>query len=167
MRKTYDEAMSPEALLLDGYLFQYRRCLGRKRELEERRKDIVHEFDHPLKGVSYDGMPHGSGECLGSAALSFRLDEIDTRIKEQMVKAAKVLTEIMDVIGFLPENSIERSIIEKRYIDRKNWVQICRAEHISRTPAIRCWKKGLYELLKFKKIQQIVAEYKDSMEDTI
>ena len=167
MKRTYDEALSPEALLLDQYLFQYRKCLSRKKELEVRRKDIEWEFNHPLKGVSYDGMPHGSGENVGCAALSFRLDEIDTRIKEQMVKAAKVLTEIMDVIGFLPENSNERSIIEMRYIDRKNWVQICREEHLSKTPATRYWKKGLYTLLEFKKIQQIMAEYENSMEETI
>lgn len=167
MKKTYDEALSPEALLLDQYLFQYRKCLSRKKELEGRRKEIEQEFNHPLKGVSYDGMPHGSGENVGCAALSFRLDEIDTRIKEQMAKAAKVLTEIMDVIDFLPENTIERSVIEQRYIDRKNWIQICRANHISKTPATRYWKKGLYKLLEFKKIQMLMEEYEKSMEDTI
>lgn len=167
MKRTYDEALSPEAQLLDQYLYQYRKCLNRKRELEVRRKDIEWEFNHPLKGVSYDGMPHGSGESVGCAALSFRLDEIDTRIKEQMAQAAKVLTEIMDVIDFLPENTTERSIIEQRYIDRKNWIQICRANHISKTPAIRYWKKGLYKLLEFKKIQMLMEEYENSMEDTI
>ena len=162
--KKYEEQLSPEALLLNQYLSQYRRCIERKRALERRRNDIIREFEHPLKGVSYDGTSHGSGEGLGCAALSFRLDGINTRIKEQMDKSVKVLAEIMDVIDVLPENSMERAIIEHRYIDRMNWEPICKVEHISRTPATRYWRKGLYELLEFKKVQQIVAEYEKELE---
>ena len=162
--KKYEEQLSEDALLLNQYLNQYKRCIGRKRALERRRDDIIREFNHPLKGVSYDGMPHGSGEGLGCASLSFRLDEIETRIKEQMDKSVKVLAEIMDVIEFLPENSMERAIIEHRYIDRMNWEPICKVEHISRTPATRYWRKGLYELLEFKKVQQLVKEFAKGLE---
>ena len=162
--KKYEEQLSPEALILDEYLFQYKRCIGRKRSLEHRRNEIVREFDHPLSGVSYDGMPRGSGVSVGCAALSYRLDEIDTRIKEQMDKSVKVLAEIMDVIEFLPENSIERAIIEHRYIDRMKWWQICKEENLSRTPATNYWRKGLYYLLEFKKVQQIVKEYGEVLE---
>lgn len=157
--KKYEEQLSTEALLLDQYLYQYKRCISRKKSLERRRRDIVKEFNHPLTGVSYDGMPRGNGNGVGCAALSFRLDEIDTMITDQMDKSVKVLTEIMKVIEFLPENSMERSIIEHRYIDRMEWKQICREEHISRTPATRHWRKGLYELLEFKKVQQIIREF--------
>lgn len=102
---------------------------------------------------------------LGSATLSFRLDEIDGRIKEQMDKAGKALADIMNVIEFLPENSIERTIIEHRYIDRYDWRKICRETHISRTPATRHWKKGLYALLEFKKVQQIIRDYEKRRAD--
>lgn len=157
--KKYEEQLTTDAALLDRYLSQYRKCIERKKSLEGRRNDIIKEFDNPLKGISYDGMPHGSGESLGCAVLSFRLDEINTRIKEQMEKSVKVLAEIMDVIDFLPENSTERAIVEHRYIDRFRWEQICKTEHISRTPATRYWKKGLYQLLEFKKVQRILREY--------
>ena len=162
--KKYDEQLSTDALLLDKYLFQYKRCIKKKRDLEVRREEILREFDSPLTGVSYDGMPHGSGEGVGCAALSFRLDEIETRIKEQMNKSVRVLTQIMDVIEFLPENSTERSILEHRYIDRWSWRKICNEEHLSRTPATKYWRKGLYNLLEFKKIQQIVHEYEKELE---
>lgn len=162
--KKYEEQLSPEALLLNQYLNQYRVCIDRKRSLERRRDEIADEFNHPLKAVSYDGMPHGSGDCVGCAELSIRLDEINTRIKEQMDKSVKVLADIMNVIEFLPENSMERVIIEHKYIDRMSWEVICRKEHISRTPATRHWRKGLYALLEFKKIQQIVSEYEKSLE---
>lgn len=160
----YDEQLSEEALVLDRYLNQYVRCIRRKRILERRRKEIIREFDFPLSGVSYDGMPHGSSSGVGCAALSFRLDDIDTKIKEQVDKSIKVLAEIMDVIEFLPENSTERAIIEHRYIDRLRWWQICKEENISRTPATNYWRKGLYALLEFKKVQQIVEEYKKDHE---
>lgn len=161
--KKYEEQLSTDALLLDQYLYQYKCCIGRKKTLERRRRDIVREFNSPLTGVSYDGMPRSSGTGVGCAALSFRLDEIDTRIKDQMEKSVKVLAEILEIIEFLPENSIERSIIEHRYIDRMEWKQICKEEHISRTPATRHWRKGLYQLLEFKKVQLIVHEYEKSL----
>lgn len=163
--KKYDEHLSQDAEYLNQYLGQYKRCIQRKKSLERRQKSIIWELDHPLTGISYDGMPHGSGEGVGCAAISFRLDEINTRIEEQKEKAGKVLTEIMDVIEFLPENSMERAVIEHRYIDRSSWGQICKTENISRTPATRYWRKGLYELLEFKKVQQIVHEYEKGLEE--
>ncbi|MBE7063960.1 MAG: hypothetical protein E7390_09290 [Ruminococcaceae bacterium] len=160
--KKYEEQLSEEAALLDHYLGQYRRCIKRKRALEARRQEIIKEFDNPLSAISYDGMPKGSGENLGCAALCYRLDEIEIRIQEQVTKATKVLTEIMDIIDFLPENSMERAIIERRYIDRCGWRRICEEEHISRTPANRHWRKGLYELLEFKRVRILLKEYKET-----
>lgn len=161
--KKYEEKLSEDAALLDRYLGQYNRCIKRKRSLERRRQDIINEFDSPLTGVSYDGMPHGNGESVGCAALSYRLDEINTKIKEQMEKSVKVLAAIMNAIEFLPENSIERSILEHRYIDRMSWKRICIEEHLTRTPATNHWRKGLYQLLEFKKIQQTVWEYEKAV----
>lgn len=163
--KKYEEPLDPEALLLDRYLKQYKRCIRRKHVLERRRDEIIKEFDNPLSGVSYDVASSSGGESLGCAALSFRLDEINTKINEQMDKSVKVLAEIMDIIDFLPENSMERSIIEHRYIDRLSWWQICKEENISRTPATNYWKKGLYDLLGFKRVRKILEEYEKGLED--
>lgn len=162
--KKYEEKLSPEAELLDQYLYQYKRCINKKRNLERRQKEIKWELDHPLNGVSYDGMPRGGGESPGCAAISFRLDEINTRIEEQKEKSVKVLAAIMNIIEFLPENTTERDIIEHRYIDRFSWEKICKEEHLSRTPATRYWRKGLYKLLEFKKVQQVLWEYEKTLE---
>ena len=157
--KKHEEQLTKEGLLLDKYLSQYKRCIRRKRALERRRDEIIKEFDYPISGINYDGMPHGSSGGVGCAAISYRLDEINTRIREQIDKATKILTGIMNVIEFLEENSMERLIIEHRYIDRMSWERICNEVHLSRTPATRHWRKGLYELLEFKKIQQIIVDY--------
>ena len=151
--------LTDEAELLNQYLSQYRYCINKKRILEKRRAEIIREFDSPLGAMKMDGMPRGSSSGVGCAALSFRLDEINTRIKEQMENAERVLADIMNVIDFLPENSLERSIIENRYIDRYNWERVCRENHISRTPATKKWRKGLYMILKYEKVQEILREY--------
>lgn len=158
--KGIDGRLTDEAELLNQYLSQYRHCIGKKRVLENRRKEILREFDNPLGPLKLDGMPRGSNAGMGCAAVSFRLDEIDTRIKEQINISAKILTDIMNVIDFLPENSIERSIIENRYIDRYGWERVCRENFISRTSAIRIWKRGIYRLLGFKKVKNVLEEYK-------
>ena len=101
--KKYDEQLSPEALMLHRYLSQYKQCIARKRTLELRQKEIREEFNHPLKGISYDGMPHGNGVSVGCASLSYQLDEIQTELKDQMQKSIQVLSEIMDILKFLPE----------------------------------------------------------------
>ncbi len=157
--------LTDEAELLNQYLRQYRYCISRKRTLENRREEIIREFDSPLGAMKMDGMPRGSSSGVGCAALSFRLDEINTRIKEQMENAERVLVDIMNIIDFLPENSVERSIVENRYIDRYSWERVCRENHISRTPATKKWRKALYMLLEFKKIKQILEEYKNSLQD--
>ncbi|MDE7300303.1 MAG: hypothetical protein K2N94_16010, partial [Lachnospiraceae bacterium] len=151
--------LTDEAELLNQYLSQYRYCINKKRILEKRRAEIIREFDSPLGAMKMDGMPRGSSSGVGCAALSFRLDEINTRIKEQMENAERVLADIMNVIDFLPENSLERSIIENRYIDRYNWERVCRENHISRTPATKKWRKGLYMILKYGKVKEILREY--------
>lgn len=163
--KKHEEQLSKEALILDNYLGQYKRYIRRKRALERRRDEIIKEFDYPLGAVNYDGMPRGNSEGVGCAALSFRLDEINTRIKEQLDKSIKILASVMEIIEFLEEKSIERAIIEHRYIDRMSWERICNEVHLSRTPATKHWKKGLYDLLEFKKIRQIVAEYDLKMKE--
>lgn len=158
----YETRLSEEAESLNQYLNQYKYCIGNKKMLERRRIDIMKEFNYPLSAVNMDGMPKGSSTGTGCAAISFRLDEIDTRIKLQIEQAEKFLTDIMSIIDFLPENSLERLIIETRYIDNYSWERVCRENHISRSPAIRHWKKGLYQLLEFKRVKQILKDYQES-----
>lgn len=155
-----EERLTDKAEVLDRYLSQYRHCIGKKKILETRREEIIKEFESPLKASNVDGMPKGNGNGVGCAAISYRLDDIDIRIKEQIEKSLKILSDIMDVIDFLPESSLERMIIENRYIDRYSWGRVCRENHISRTSAIRKWKKGLYMLLEFSRVKMIISEFR-------
>lgn len=157
-----DRRLTTEERMLDAYLKQYKYCIRRKKVLEKRRKEIVNEFENPLSGMSYDGMPRGSSSNVGCASLSFQLDEISGRIKEQLDQSVKVLTEIMETMEFLDKNSMEREIMECRYIDCMNWNDICNTINMARSPATRHWRKGLQKMLEFKRVQKIVKEYDQS-----
>lgn len=161
-----EEPLSEEARLLMRYLEQYDNCRYKKKILEVRRNSIIREFDYPLSGVKYDGMPKGNKISVGSASLALRLDEIDTRILQQQNRAAKLLLEVMSVLEFLPENEAERDILEARYIDCYTWEKACKAVHMSRSAAYKYLKDGLNKLLTYKKVQKILEEYKQNLIDT-
>ncbi|MBQ9699669.1 MAG: hypothetical protein IJV71_03520 [Lachnospiraceae bacterium] len=159
------EPLSEEAKFLMRYLEQYSKCKEKKARLEARRACIIREFENPLSGINYDGMPKGNKISVGSASLALRLDEIDTIILQQKEKAAKLLLEVMSVLEFLPENSTERDVLEARYIDCLKTKDVCTSLHISRTPAYNYTKDGLNKLLTFKKVQKILEEFKQRLED--
>lgn len=156
--------LSKEASVLDKYLSTYNRCKNRKRSLELRKAAIMKEFDSPLRAVSMDGMPRGSSTSVGCAALTYELDEIQTRIDEKIEEMKKVYVKISDIMEFLPDDSTERAILEYKYIDSCSWNKICELEHMSRTPATQYWRNGLYKLLEFAKIQEIVREYEKEID---
>lgn len=157
--KTYDIRLSDNQEQLSGFLWQYSDCIRRKKTLERRRREIMKEFDMPLSGVSMDGMPKGGTPSSGCAAISIRLDDIEQKIREQAEQATKILSDILDVIELLPDNTPERGIIESRYIDRMGWSQVCQENNFSRTHAIRYWKKGLDDLLSKKRARDIMKKY--------
>ncbi len=157
-KRDRDGKLTEEEQILDEYLGQYGRCRNRKHALEMRMKDIEREFESPLKAVRMDGMPRGSSQNVGSAALSYELDEVHTRIAEEIEEIKKEYAKIKGVIDFLPKLSSERIILEYKYIDGYKWDKISDAEHRSRSVCIRLWRNGLSELLKYEKIKQLVRE---------
>lgn len=166
MTKQHDEEpLSKEAKFLMQYLDQYSNCKSKKARLEARRQSIIREFDNPLSGVKYDGMPKGNSVSVGSASLALRLDEIDTRILQQQNRAAKLLLDVMSVLEFLPENSMERDILEARYIDCHKMGAACESVHMSRSAGYKYFKDGLNKLLTFKKVQKILEDYKAQLID--
>lgn len=159
------DRLSPEAWELHQYLNQYKHCISRKRTLERRKAEIIKDFDNPIGSIRLDGMPRGSGSGYGAAALPLMLEEIIEEIEKQNEAAARALKDIMDIIHFLPENSMERNIIENRYIDRYEWRRVCRENHITRTPATKSWRRGLYMLLENSRVQMILSEYRSGKEN--
>lgn len=158
-----NQKLSKDAKLLDQYLSRYYNCIISKNDLLDRRKNILEDFNTPLTSVKFSGDPKAKKESLGCAALSFRLDEIDGKILEQLKDAEKSLNDIMSIIDTLPANTIERNIIEKKYIDRLSWNKISQAENISRNAAFYNWRAGLNKMLEFKRVQKILKDYEKTL----
>lgn len=165
----FDGKLSEEADRLNRYLYQYRDCISRKQTLERRKEEFRKEFT-PVKSPKIDGLPRGGTVGEGIAvALVIKLDEIDEKILEQTNHAAKLLSDIINIIDLLPEHTPEdilsKSIIENRYIDRMGWDKVCRENHASRSKVTRYWKRGLYTLTGFKKVKKILKEYEEKEKD--
>ncbi len=158
----YDLALNEDARALDRYLMQYQYAIQAKKILENRMRRISSDFAY--RSPNFDGMPRASGTTDWNTAIIYRLSEIQDRIRQQADRASKSLEDIMNVIDFLNVNSMERRIIESKYIDMSGWIEMCRLHHVSRSTAIRHWKKGLYKMLAYPRVQEILKEYEGRRE---
>lgn len=163
--KNRDDAWYEERRLLKEYLNQY--CSGRMKrmQLERRLKNIKAEMSVPIGGHGYSPVNYGRTNSVGLGAASFvyRMSEIETRIEQQKSQVEKALLKVMDIMDFLEENSAERMVLELRFIDCKNWAAIEREMCLSRSTLFSYQDKGFEKLLTYKKVRQVLKEYKDAI----
>jgi hypothetical protein len=151
---------------LKDFLNQYRRCKARERQLKERHFNLTLELKDPGLGSPYRTMPRsGSSSPESSVSVVFRIAEIETRISEQRDKNAKAMLRVMDVLEYLPADSIERSIMELRHIDCKGWTQIERAVFLSKSRCFDYYDKGLEKLTTYPRIMKLVVQYINDTDD--
>ena len=132
------------------------------KEANKKKEEKIKELQDFIQRFSANASKSKQATSRKRALEKIELDEIRTRIDEKIEEMEKKYVRINDVIEFLPENSTERAILEYKYIDNYSWNKICNLEHMSRTPATQYWRKGLYKLLEFAKVQEIVREYRKS-----
>ena len=164
-RQHREGPLSAEEKLLMKYLDQYDLCKHKKLQLERRKRDILTEFDYPISGIRYDGMPKGNKLSDSSASLAIKLDEIEIKILQQKEKTAQTLLEVMSVLECLPLHSRERDVLELKFIDSLKWEDVCKVVSMSRSAAYKYFKDGLSKLLTFEKVQKILKEFKQRLED--
>lgn len=148
--------------LLKEYLNQYYTGRIKRSQLERRLKNIREEMNTPIGGYGYSPVNYGGTNKVGAGAASFvfRISEIESRIEDQKSRVEKALLKVMDIMDFLEENSTERMVLELRFIDCKSWPNIEREMHLSRSSLFSYQDKGLEKLLTYKKVRQILREYK-------
>lgn len=148
--------------LLEEYLNQYYVGRMKKAQLEKRLKNIQQEMDEPIGGYGYSPVNYGGTNKTGTGAASFvyRISEIETRIENQKSQIEKALLKVMDVMDFLEENSLERMVLELRFIDCKKWNIIEKETHLSRSSLFNYRNKGFKKLLEFKRVCQILENFK-------
>lgn len=154
-----------EKELLKEYLSQYYTSRIKRSQLERRLKSIREEMDAPIGGYGYSPVNYGGTNKTGAGAASFvyRISEIETRIENQKNQIEKALLKVMDIMDFLEESSLERMVLELRFIDCKSWTAIGQEAHLSRSSLFNYLNKGLEKLLGFKKVGQILKDFESRM----
>lgn len=155
-----EKTASRDALILRDYLGQYYRAAKRRRQLEDRLRNICEEMNAPIGGMNYSPINVSGGRVSqGSAAFTFRKSEIETRIEEQKKQIEADLLKIMDILDYLDAASDERMILELYYIDRMPWKEIQQRANMSRSTAFDYRDKGIEKLLTFKRVRAIIKKY--------
>ena len=153
--------LTEEQKELRAFLNQYKVCRLRKRQLEERIKQIKEDMEKPISSIEYTSIQKNNNTISsGAAAYTYMLDNIETRINEQINEALNVLIKITDVIGYLSSDSEERMLLELRYIDCKSIAKICNELHLTRSPIYQKEKNAFNMLLGYERVRVILARYK-------
>ncbi len=148
--------------MLKNYLGQYYRAKIKERQLEQRLKDLMVEKSNPMPGRGYSPVPHSTTNSVNdgpAAALMIRQEEIEERIKAQQGEIQKKLLNVMNIMDFLPLDSVERTILESRHIDCLSWKDVMQEVHMTRTPCNKHYNKALDTLLEYKRIQKLIEDY--------
>lgn len=113
-----------------------------------------------MKSRQSDGGTGGSGSEKSDVPLSFTIDleSIEERVKAQYARTAQALRRITDILSELPDDSYERYVLERKYIDLQSEVKICRELAISRSTLYDYANRGLDQLLEIGWIRKLVDE---------
>ena len=140
--------------LLRRYLSQYYRAKEKQAALRRRLAELQAELknpgvnSHPLDGT----YTKGGRTSSGAASLVIKIG-VQTRS----------VSDIMDVLDFLPAESTERDILEYRHIDCKPWNEIMDLVHLTRSPCFEHYNKGLDKLLTYKKVRATLEAYEERL----
>lgn len=161
MKRETESGKNEKKELLKRYLEQYHVGKMKRTQLERRLKSIKKEMNSPIGGYGYSPINYSGMNNAGAGAASFvyRMSEIETRIENQKRNAEKALLKVMDIMDFLEESSIERMVLELRFIDCKSWKVIEKELHLSRRSCFDYQNKALEKLLGFKKVEIILKKY--------
>ena len=145
------------------YLQQYHMARERRRILERRHDVLARELKAPAPGSAYMTMPasRSAADSEGAVSVVFRLSEVEERIEAQRIAMGRAVTMVMDLIDLLPENSMERTVVEMRHIDCKPWDQIAREIYMSRSAVFNYYNAALDRLLEFKRTRKLLDDFQE------
>lgn len=92
-------------------------------------------------------------------SIRYWISDIECRILDQKKEIDQAIAQVMDIIDYLPINSIERQICELRHIDFKPWGAISAEIPMSRSQVYKRHRNALKILLSNQRIQSMTAEY--------
>ena len=143
---------------LRDWLRRYRTARNRKRDLDNRLKNVLANLNAPPLGGQGSGSPGSGTPSAGAAAIAYKIDEVEQRIKDQQGRMAQIFLETSEVIDLLPDIE-DRQLLEKRYIDCQGWQQIEKDLYLARSNLARREAKALDTLLQHKTVQEKLAAW--------
>lgn len=148
------------------YLQQFHMARERKRILERRHDNLVRELKAPALGSAYRTMPTRRTQANSDGAVSvvFRIAEVEDRIDEQREAMERTVLQVMDLIDLLPQNSMERTVVELRHIDCKKWERICQEVHMSRSRVNDYYNAALEIIMENKRARRLVDKFMQAQE---
>lgn len=143
------------------YLQQYHMARVGKKLLERRHDNLVRELKAPPVGSAYRTMPatRTPANTEGSVSVVFRIAEVEERIEDQREAMGKAVLQVMDLIDLLPQNSMERTVVELRHIDCKKWERICQEVHMSRSRVNDYYNTALEIIMENKRARKLVEKF--------
>lgn len=148
-------------IALKKYLGQYYRAKMKQAQLKMRLHNFRVEMTG-VKGIQYSPTAHSSSSSSKASETEIqvmRAIEIEERIKAQQEEVQKAMLAVMEIMDFLPLNSMERMILEYRHVDCLSWKGICIEVGLARTPCNRYYNTGLDRLLMSSDIQLILKKF--------
>lgn len=132
--------------VLKWILGQRFRATKKKKALESRIKTIAAE-------------QNGIDEPAGITILA---EEMNDRMKKQQVRVNQAIIRVMDIIDYLPEDSLEKEICEYRHIDMMSWGQIEAAVPMSRSQCNNRYNGAIQMLLQNARIREITNSEREN-----
>lgn len=145
------------------YLEQYYKAKLKKKQLEVRLKNFREEMVE-AKGINYSPVPGVQSGCTTSKTEDYvvRALEIEDRIMKQQVEVQRAMLAVMEVMDFLPIDSVERSVLEYRHIDCLPWKFIIARMSYSKASCHNYYNAGIDMLLGCVKVQETLQKYIES-----
>lgn len=94
---------------------------------------------------------------VNSVSGTEKLAEFDALIERAKAEAAQAVCDIKAAIGTLPIGSMERKILELRYISRYSWDKICYVIHMERSRTCELESVALDRLLTNEEIRKKIS----------
>ena len=150
-----------QAEILKYLLGQIYRAEKRKKQLDDRLKEMNERKQSYNESNRYISTKRNHGKNAGAAFVLFRITEIEDRIYKQKQEIENAIVQVMNIIEYLPLNTIEREICELRHIDLKPWSMISAEIPMSRSQVNRRYNAAIDALLNNKKIRKLIAKHEN------
>jgi hypothetical protein len=150
-------------IAMKNYLGQYYKAKLKRKQLEVRLKNFREEMVG-AKGISYSPVPRGQSGGTTSKTEDYVVKalEIEDRIMKQQIEVQRAMLAVMEVMDFIPIDSVERSVLEYRHIDCLPWKFIIARMSYSKASCHNYYNAGIDMLLGCVKVQETLQKYIES-----